>query len=308
MPEAMPGGLARDRRDNDDYGNPDPNPEWRRVDWREHLNRVSLPGAEVNYVELGQGDPLLFVHGISGSWQNWLETLPHFARGHRVVAPDLPGFGASPMPSWPIDMPAYGRLVHDLCEKLGLGPETTIVGNSLGGFVAAEAVTSSPARFARMVLVSAAGIINTWAPEQRAVVTAYAWKTLSPVFARRSHEIVARPRLRQAVFGRTMRYPRRLSAELLYEQISNGLSQCPGFGEALHAAISHDLRDRLGSIEIPTLLVWGFDDRIIPVAAALSYRRRIPRARLEIFERTGHVPQLERPARFNALLEDFLDG
>lgn len=307
MPEAMTPGRSATRT-ADDYGNPDSVPEWRRVDWREHMRSVSLPGAEVRYVEMGEGEPILFVHGISGSWQNWLETLPHFARRHRVIAPDLPGFGSSPMPSWPIDMPAYGRLVHDLCEKLGLGPDTTIVGNSLGGFVAAEAVTSAPGRFGRLVLVSAAGIINTWAPEQRAVVTAYAWKTLSPLFARRSREIVARPLLRQAVFGRTMRYPNRLSAELLYEQISSGLSHCPGFGEALHAAIRHDLRGRLGSIEIPTMLVWGFDDRVIPVQAALSYRRRIPRARLEIFERTGHVPQLERPARFNALLEEFLDG
>jgi pimeloyl-ACP methyl ester carboxylesterase len=307
MPEAMAPGLSISRRE-DDYGNPDPVPEWRRVDWRAHLKRVSLPGADVGYLEMGEGEPLLCVHGISGSWQNWLETLPHFARSHRVIAPDLPGFGSSPMPSWPIDMPAYGRLVHDLCEKLGLGPDTTIVGNSLGGFVAAEAITTAPDRFRRLVLVSAAGIINTWAPEQRAVVTAYAWKTLSPVFARRSREIVARPGLRQAVFGRTMRYPNRLSAELLYEQISSGLTHCPGFGEALHAAIGHDLRDRLGSIEAPTMLVWGFDDRVIPVQAALSYRRRIPRARLEIFERTGHVPQLERPARFNALLEEFLDG
>src|SRR5262245_34049754 len=57
-----------------DYGNP--NPEWRRIDWRPHLRRVELPGAEVNYVEIGEGAPVLFVHGISGCWQNWLENLP----------------------------------------------------------------------------------------------------------------------------------------------------------------------------------------------------------------------------------------
>jgi pimeloyl-ACP methyl ester carboxylesterase len=287
-----------------DYGSPDP--EWLGIDWRRHLRRVSLPGAEVGYVEMGEGEPILLVHGISGSWQNWLENIPQLARRHRVIAPDLPGFGASPMPSWRIDMPAYGRLLHDLCEKLGIGPGATIVGNSLGGFAAVEAVTSSPGRFQRMVLVSAAGIINTWAPEQRAVVTAYVWKSLSPIFARRSTEIVARPRLRQAVFGRTVRYPNRLRPELMWEQISSGLTHCPGFGDALHAAISHDLRERLGSLEVPTLIVWGFDDRIIPVQAALSYHRRIPRSRLEIFEQTGHVPQLERPRRFNALLDEFL--
>src|SRR3954447_16725940 len=79
-----------------DYGNPDP--EWMRIDWREHLRRVKLPGSEVNYVEMGEGEPIVFVHGLSGCWQNWLENLPHFARGHRVIALDLPGFGGSPLP------------------------------------------------------------------------------------------------------------------------------------------------------------------------------------------------------------------
>lgn len=288
-----------------DYGNLDP--EWPAIDWRGHLRRVALPGADVNYVELGEGEPILFVHGISGSWQNWLETLPHFARSNRVVALDLPGFGASPMPSWRIDVPAYGRLIHDFCEKVGIGPDATIVGNSLGGFVAAEAVTATPGRFERIALVSAAGIVNTWNPEERAVATAYAWKRFGPMFARRGREIVTRPRLRRTVFGPFVRYPERLRSDLLWEQIVNGLTSCPGFGDALHAAIRHDIRERLGSIELPTLIVWGFDDRVIPVQAALSYHRRLPNSRLEIFEKTGHVPQLERPARFNRLLAEFLN-
>src|SRR3954447_1193903 len=79
-----------------DYGNPDP--EWMRIDWREHLRRVKLPGSEVNYVEMGEGEPIVFVHGLSGCWQNWLENLPHFARDHRVIALDPPRFGGSPLP------------------------------------------------------------------------------------------------------------------------------------------------------------------------------------------------------------------
>jgi pimeloyl-ACP methyl ester carboxylesterase len=131
----------------DDYGNPDP--DWLKIDWREHLRRVRLPGAEVNYVEIGEGEPIVFVHGISGSWQNWLENLPHFGRGRRAIALDLPGFGASPMPSWTIDMPAYGRLLHDFCEKLGVAGGAALVGNSMGGLVAGEAVLTAPGRFER---------------------------------------------------------------------------------------------------------------------------------------------------------------
>jgi pimeloyl-ACP methyl ester carboxylesterase len=285
-----------------DYGNPDP--EWPRVDWGRHLRRVSLPGAEVSYVEIGEGEPILFLHGISGCWQNWLENLPHFGREHRAIALDLPGFGASPMPSWDIDMPAYGRLVHDFCEKLGV-EGATVVGNSMGGFVAVEAATAAPQRFSRLVLVSAAGIINTWNPEARATATAYAWKRFGPLVADRGRWILTHPHTRQAMMGPFMRYPGRLRTDLLWEQVNGGM-RCPGFGDALQAVIRRDIRERLGTIEMPTMIVWGQSDRVIPMAAALSYHRRIPHSRLEIFERTGHVPQLERPARFNALLDDFL--
>jgi len=287
----------------DDYGNPDP--DWLKLDWRPHLHRVQLPGGEVNYAEIGEGDPIVFVHGISGSWQNWLENLPHLGRNHRAIALDLPGFGASPMPSWPIDMPAYGRLLQDFCEKLGIGGGATLVGNSMGGLVAAEAVLSAPGRFDRLVLVSAAGFINTWLPHQRGVATSHAWNTFGRPFGAAARFVVSHPRSRYAMFRFAIRYPGRLGKELLWEQMASGLP-CPGFADALDAVLEYDARDRLEEIEIPTMIVWGTEDWVIPSAAALSYNRRIPRSRLEVFEDTGHVPQMERPARFNALLDDFL--
>jgi pimeloyl-ACP methyl ester carboxylesterase len=286
----------------DDYGNPDP--EWLRIDWRAHLRRLELPGGEVNYVEIGEGPPIVFVHGISGSWQNWLENLPHFARGHRAIALDLPGFGSSPMPSWPIDMHAYGRLLHDFCEKLGV-KDAALVGNSMGGLVAAEAVLSEPSRFNRLVLVSAAGFINTWLPHQRGKATSRAWNTFGRPFGAAARFFVTHPRARWLMFRFVIRYPSRLGKELLWEQMVSGVP-CPGFADALDAVIEYDARDRLEEIQIPTMIVWGFEDWVISAAAALSYHRRIPESRLEIFEHTGHVPQMERPARFNAVLEEFL--
>ncbi|MFN8162334.1 MAG: alpha/beta hydrolase [Solirubrobacterales bacterium] len=287
-----------------DYGNADP--DWTRIDWRRHRRRVELPGAAADYVEIGEGEPILFVHGISGCWRNWLENLPHFGAGRRAIALDLPGFGSSPMPSWPVDMPAYGRLIHHFCEKLGLDG-VTLVGNSMGGFIGVEAVTAKPARFERLVLVSAAGILNTWNPEARATATAYAWKRFGPLVADRGRWIVSHPRARQLALAQFFHYPNRLRAELLWEQLDGGM-RCPAFGNALQALIRRDIRDRLGAIEMPTMIVWGLSDRVIPAAAAISYHRRIPDSRLEIFERTGHVPQLERPLRFNALLSEFLGG
>jgi pimeloyl-ACP methyl ester carboxylesterase len=287
----------------DDYGNPDP--DWLKLDWRPHLHRVQLPGGEVNYAEIGEGDPIVFVHGISGSWQNWLENLPHFGRNRRAIALDLPGFGASPMPSWPIDMPAYGQLLHDFCEKLGVGGGATLVGNSMGGLVAAEAVLSAPGRFDRLVLVSAAGFINTWLPHQRGVATSHAWNTFGRPFGAAARFVVSHRRARYAMFRFAFRHPSRIRKELLWEQMASGLP-CPGFADALDAVLEYDARDRLEEIEIPVMIVWGTNDWVIPSAAALSYNSRIPHSRLEIFEDTGHVPQMERPGRFNALLNDFL--
>jgi pimeloyl-ACP methyl ester carboxylesterase len=287
----------------EDYGNPDP--DWLKIDWQPHLHRVQLPGGEVNYAEIGEGEPIVFVHGISGSWQNWLENLPHFGRNHRAIALDLPGFGASPMPSWTIDMPAYGRLLHDFCEKLGIGRGATLVGNSMGGLVAAEAVLSEPSRFNRLVLVSAAGFINTWLPHQRGTATSRAWHTFGGQVGAMARFIVTHRLARWTTFRFAMRYPSRIRKELLWEQVNSGVP-CPGFADALDAVMEYDARDRLEEIQIPTMIVWGMDDWVISAAAALSYHRRIAESRLEIFEHTGHVPQMERPSRFNALLEEFL--
>ncbi|HET8956576.1 MAG TPA: alpha/beta hydrolase [Solirubrobacterales bacterium] len=289
-----------------DYGDPDP--EWLKVDWREHLHRVDLPGAEgVNYVEIGEGEPIVFVHGIAGCWRNFLENLPYFGRNYRAIALDLPGFGDSPMPSWEITMANYGRLVHDFCERLGIDRVAALVGNSMGGFIATEAVIEEPQRFERLVLISAAGV--SFAEWQGRPVEAAGRivKAATPFLSGDRRAYLTRPRGRMLAFGRLFRSPNRLRPELLAEQVRPGL-QAPGFHDALMAIWGYDTRERLPEIEIPTMVVWGLNDQIVPVEGALGYHRLIPSSRLEIFERTGHLPQLERPARFNPLLEQFIES
>jgi pimeloyl-ACP methyl ester carboxylesterase len=290
-----------------DYGNPDPNPEWLQVDWRRHLHRVDLPGAEVNYAEIGEGDPIIFVHGLAGSWQNWLENLPYFGRRHRAIALDLPGFGDSPMPSWEISMPNYGRMLHDFCERLGLDHVAALVGNSMGGFVCTEAVIDEPSRFDRLVLISAAGISFAEAEGRHARALGRTVKAAAPFLAGDRRVWLTRPRGRKLAFGQIFRNPNKLRPELLQEQGRVGL-QAPGFADGLSTVAGYDTRERLPEIEIPTLVVWGLNDRIVPVEAALGYHRLIPKSRLEIFERTGHLPMLERPQRFNPLLDEFIES
>ncbi|HEX5591845.1 MAG TPA: alpha/beta hydrolase [Solirubrobacterales bacterium] len=289
-----------------DYGDPDP--EWLKVDWRQHLRKVDLPGAEaVNYVEIGEGEPIIFVHGIAGCWRNWLENLPYFGRTHRAIALDLPGFGDSPMPSWDISMANYGRLIHDFCERLGIDQVGALVGNSMGGFVGTEAVIEEPERFDRLVLISAAGISFAEWQGRPFEAAARIFEAMIPFMSGDRRAYWTRPRGRKLAFGRLFRNPNKLRPELLAEQVRPGL-QAPGFSDALTAIWGYDTRERLPEIEIPTMVVWGLNDQIVPVEGALGYHRLIPRSRLEIFERTGHLPMLERPQRFNPLLEEFIES
>jgi pimeloyl-ACP methyl ester carboxylesterase len=286
-----------------DYGDPDPVPAWMKIDWRQHLHRVKLPGAEVNYAEIGEGEPVLFVHGLAGCWRNWLENLPHFGERHRAIALDLPGFGDSPMPEWEISMPAYGRLIHDFCDALGIDRVAALIGNSMGGFVATEAVIERPERFERLVLVSAAGISLAEAKGRRFKAAARTIKAAAPYLANAA--MLNRPLGRRVAFGWVMGRPEKLRPELLSEQLRPGLGS-DGLVDSMAAMVGYDTRQRLTEIEIPTLIVWGLNDQVVPVEAGLGYHRLIPRSRLEIFERTGHVPMIERPGRFNGLLDEFL--
>jgi pimeloyl-ACP methyl ester carboxylesterase len=289
-----------------DYWNPDP--EWLKIDWRQHLRRVDLPGAQdVNYVEIGEGEPIIFIHGIAGCWRNWLENLPYFGRTHRAIAIDLPGFGDSPMPSWEISMANYGRLVHDFCERLGIERVAALVGNSMGGFIGTEAVIEEPERFDRLVLISAAGISFAEWQGRTFDAAARIFKAAIPLMSGDRRVYWTTPRGRKIAFGRLFRNPNKLRPELLAEQVRPGL-QAPAFSESLTKIWGYDTRERLPEIEIPTMVVWGLSDQIVPVEGALGYHRLIPRSRLELFERTGHLPMLERPQRFNPLLEEFIES
>ena len=268
-----------------------------------------LDGQPVNVIELGDGPPIVFVHGLSGSWPNWLEQLPVFAAaGHRVIALDLPGFGYSPMPSEQITISGYGRLLDGLLDELGIDA-ATLVGNSMGGFIAAELAIAFPQRVERLVLISAAGISSF--DDRRAlravpvlkraerIVTAYtAW------MASKSDTVTRRPRLREATLNVVTRHPSRLPAALAAEQL-RGAGK-PGFIQALLANLDYDFRERLPEIACPTLIVWGAKDRVITPRDASVFAELIPDSRVVVYEDTGHLAMLERPAAFNALLEEFL--
>jgi pimeloyl-ACP methyl ester carboxylesterase len=280
--------------------------EWVDVDWREHLRSHVLRGSRVNYVEMGQGPPVVLVHGLSGCWQNWLENIPHLAKRHRVIALDLPGFGESELPQEEISIQGYGRFVDAFLGEIGV-EHGALVGNSMGGFIAAETAISHPSRVDRLVLVSAAGLMRVGKRRLGALErAARLFHPATAAFLARREHLVRRPKLRRAMLYGVAQYPERLAPELSYE-VASGAGK-PGFLDALSAIMDYYFRDRLPEISVPTLIVWGRNDRVVPVSGAYAYEKLISGSRRVIFEETGHVPMLERPARFNELVEEFINS
>jgi pimeloyl-ACP methyl ester carboxylesterase len=291
----------------DDYGVSDG--EWLKIDWREKLQTIevdsSLGRTPISYVTMGEGPPLLLVHGLGGSWRNWLENIPYLSKTHTVYALDLPGFGRSPNPPEPITIAGFGEAVIDFADKLGMGPETALIGHSMGGFISSEAVISQPDRFSSLTLVSAAGI--TFADLHRVDRTAreVLMRVGIPIFNRRVEANLGRKRLRAASFAGIISHPSRISREILWEIGYYGAS-APALIESAKALVSYDTRERLPEIEMPTLIVWGKRDLLVPVGAAYSYHKRISGSELHIIDDTGHMVQLERPARFNRTVKAFV--
>jgi pimeloyl-ACP methyl ester carboxylesterase len=290
----------------DHYG-PEGRSAWLDVDWREHQHWIQVEGAPVNVIDIGQGAPIVFIHGLSGSWVNWLENIPHFAQSHRVIAMDLPGFGHSPLPQGKISIQAYGRLVDQLLQALDID-RAVIVGNSMGGFIAVEVALQFATRVEKLVLVSAAGLSiehQRNEPVLRMLERAEDLLILSGGWAAtRSETLSRRPRIRRQIMRLVAHRAEALPAALIAEQVKG--SGKPGFVPALDALTDYPIRERLAEITCPVLVVWGEKDRLIPVRDAHEFGRLIPDARVIVWRDTGHVAMLERPGAFNALVDGFV--
>jgi pimeloyl-ACP methyl ester carboxylesterase len=307
--KALPATPWQARKASDDYGAP-AKPDWLAIDWRPHLRQITIDGRSVNYVDYGDGsdglEPIVFVHGLGGCWQNFLENIPRAAsEGRRAIGIDLPGFGFSEMPAEDISISGYGRVVNSVLDQLDVG-EAVLVGNSMGGFISAEVAIQFPARVARLVLVSAAGVTTSDLASGPVlagarVVAALATRTAA---AAATEKIVRHRHLKHAAYHSFIRHPTRIRSELLYE-ITRGSGR-PGFMDALRAIIDYDFRDRLPEIGCPTLIVWGTDDMLVPESDAGEFERLIDDSRKVIFEDTGHMAMIERPQTFNDCLMEFL--
>jgi pimeloyl-ACP methyl ester carboxylesterase len=278
---------------------------WQEIDWRLHQRWVTVRERSMNVIEMGDGHPLVFIHGLGGCWHNWLEQLPDFAAEHRVVAFDLPGFGDSPIPPDNVSMQGFALIVRGLLDALEID-RATVIGNSMGGSIAAELALAAPERVARLVLGAPAGIPFHYRPRQLPKIL-----LLYPLVGRTAEWVGAhaddaarRARARRWTMRFVAQHPADISAPLAAEQL-RGVGK-PGFRPALESLVDYSIRERLPGISCPTLIVWGDRDHVLPVRHADIFANEITGARKVILAETGHVPMLERPAEFNALLAEFL--
>ena len=283
---------------------------WPAIDWAACTHRSEAGGFELNYVDTGDagGEPLLLIHGLGGSWEAWLPTLAALRDEYRVLAVDLPGFGASPVDRRAVTVAAFARVLDEFCSGLALD-RVTVVGNSLGGWVAAELAIRNPQLVRRLVLIDAAGIPPTWRERFKVVSMLRLAGWLAPLAGRLRGPLLERPGLRRRAFSFAFADPTRVDVELLARQLPRRAS--PVFQKVMTAGIrSWSLAwcDRVTEIVVPTLVIWGESDVQLPMRHAREWLRLIAGSELVVVPGAGHLPMLERPDVVNEAIHDFIQA
>jgi 4,5:9,10-diseco-3-hydroxy-5,9,17-trioxoandrosta-1(10),2-diene-4-oate hydrolase len=269
---------------------------------------VEVEGLPVRYLSAGAGPPLVLLHGAGENALDWRWVMPGLAATHRVYAPDLPGSPMSARPTADYSPAFFGRFVAGFADALGI-ERAAMAGNSLGGLTAMRLALFEPARVTALVLVDSAGLGRTVSPALRSLALpgygklAVAWSKTPPGALQRA---LGRAAL---LFAR----PRRVPPEWLRAQYR--LGRTPGFLEAQLAAVRAQvglrgqrevLLRRLPGLEVPTLVVWGARDRVLPESQARDAVSRLRDGSLSLVPDCGHMPHVERPDLFLAACARFL--
>ena len=270
---------------------------------------VRIHGHNVFYREEGEGSVVVLLHGIAGCSATWDAVLPRLAARHTVVAPDLLGHGESAKPRGDYSLGAYASGVRDLLAVLG-HDRVTVVGHSLGGGIAMQFAYQFPEWCERLVLVGSGGLGKEVSPLLRALSAPGAEYVLALLLNSRLHGWA---RSVGTTVGRVGIRGDQLMTELWnsYSRLTDVRAQ-RAFFHTIRSVIDPagqrvSARDRLYlAADMPTLIVWGDKDSVIPVEHAAIAHELIPGSRLEIFEGCGHFVPIEAPERFVGVLEDFL--
>jgi pimeloyl-ACP methyl ester carboxylesterase len=274
------------------------------------LREISIHDQRITYCTAGSGPVLLLIHGIAGSATTWRQVMPGLAQRFTVVAPDLLGHGRSDKPQGDYSLGAFACTLRDLLVALG-HERATVVGQSLGGGVAMQFSYQYPERIERLVLVGSGGLGREVNPLLRLLSLPGSEAVLQLACAAPVRRAI------ESVGGGASRLGLRLApvVEELWRSYASLADDAArgAFLRTLRAvvdprgqAVTASNRLHLAA-EVPTLIVWGEADPIIPVDHAHAAHASIPGSRLAIFEGVGHYPHCEAPERFVEVLSEFIE-
>jgi pimeloyl-ACP methyl ester carboxylesterase len=272
------------------------------------LQHVSIHGHEVGFRMQGDGPAVLLIHGIAGSSATWRDIMPALSEHYTVIAPDLIGHGQSAKPPGDYSLGAQASGLRDLLAVLGV-ERATVIGHSFGGGVALQMAYQYPHCCDRLVLVDSGGLGRevTWLLRLATLPgSEYVMPVLFPSFIRDAGNSVSR-----FLGGLGFRNPHVAEMWSAYSSLTEAASR-QTFLRTVRSVMdpggqSVSAMDRLYlGAHLPTLIVWGEDDAIIPVSHAHAAHEAIPGSRLEIIEGAGHFPHVEEPSRFAEAVVEFM--
>jgi pimeloyl-ACP methyl ester carboxylesterase len=298
------GNLALSLRLDGMWGGDEPGPDHVRA------GDVTADGVRTFYVEAGQGPPVVLLHGLGATNASLLPTLRELARDHRVIAPDLPGFGDSAKPLRSLHAGFYARWFAGLCAELDL-QRPHVIGNSMGGRIAVEAGLRYPGVVDRLVLLSPSPAFLKGRDWVRVV------RLLRPELA-----LVPLPVPHRGVvqgIRRMFSRPSRLTdawydaaADEFLRVFSTPRGRISFFSAMRQIYLEEPHRkpggfwSRLPQLDRPALFIWGERDRLVPARFATHVERALPAATSVVLPDCGHVPQYELPDRTHGLVREFL--
>jgi pimeloyl-ACP methyl ester carboxylesterase len=273
------------------------------------LEHLTIHGHDVAFRAGGSGPIVLLIHGMAGSSTTWRYVMPKLAEHFTVVAPDLLGHGASAKPRGDYSLGAFASGLRDLLDALG-HDHATVIGQSLGGGIAMQFAYQFPRRCDRLVLVSSGGLGDEVSLLLRALTFPGVEFALPLLCARQLHD--AGSSLAGWIGRLGVHAPRRLDEVWASYGSLGDRETRAAFVHTLRAVIDPagqrvSALDRLHlASDVPTLIVWGDQDAIIPVHHAHATHELLPGSQLAIFEGVGHFPHCEQPERFVELVAHFV--
>ncbi|HEX4017172.1 MAG TPA: alpha/beta fold hydrolase [Frankiaceae bacterium] len=272
------------------------------------IQHVRIHGEDVAYRRCGDGPVLLLLHGIAGSSGTWIAAMRLLQRDYTVIAPDFLGHGKSSKPLGDYSLGNHASGIRDFLQTLGI-ERVSVIGQSFGGGVALQFAYQFPELCERLVLVDAGGLGREVSILLRLITlpaVEYAMPVLFPEFVRNWGDPVAK-----FLGDKGIRSARGIEMWRAYRSLTQQENR-KAFVRTMRAVIdpggqSVNAMSRMYlAAHLPTLIVWGEQDRIIPVAHAYQAHEAIAHSRLEVMPGVGHFPHAEEPIRFVEILRDFL--